>query len=341
MAVKHSDAQVFSTDDHILISKVVDALQASKRPDAAQLEHSIKASIDNLQRLASLMMDYPSPRQRQKLGQETRDHSTLIEALSKTTPFTTDLVLPMRVMVGQTYLMARLNLFRLMHRVTRETGAVEGLENDVMERISQNIHARVIEILLQSIVGDNTVEQSVRSKGAEALTRVWEDRISSGLETFRPVLEATWEARRKISVQLGTLMGVSEIFSLLGEGCDFRFIDYFGRGICSLEEQQALEEFLFGMSKERIDSLKIKMVETDSTVTDPLESTDALNVSYLDDHSLTDFVTRLYLFFVKRHLEAMTRRVSGAPGPKRTAEEYVMIYFLNQDQPLGPSDDAP
>ena len=293
--------------------------------------HSIEDSIERLERLAALTMAYPSLLQSQKLGDQTRNHTTLIEALSDATPFTTDLVLPMRVMVGQTYVVARLNFFRLLHRLATETETQPAVEDAIMERISQTIHARVIEILLVSIVGDKTVEESVRTKGAEALTCFWEDRLASGLETFRPVLQATWEARRKITVQLGTMMGVSEIFSLLGKGCDYRFIDYFGRGTCPQEEQQALEEFLFGLSKEQIESLKIKMVAGSQPVVDPLLEPAPLDASYLDHHSLTDFVIRLYLFFVKRHLEAMTRRVSGAQGPARTAEEYVMIYFLEQD----------
>ncbi len=136
-------------------------------------------------------------------------------------------------------------------------------------------------------------------------------------------------------------MGVSEIFSLLGEGCDYRFLDYFGRKTCPKEEQQALEEFLFSMSKERIESLKHRMAESSTTVINPLESDEALDASYLDHHSLTDFVTRLYLFFVKRHLEAMTRRVNGTPGPKRTAEEYVMIHFLSQDRTGNGTGDCP
>jgi len=326
-----SDTPVFSDHDRTLIVAIVDALHASDRSDVLELEQSLEDSIERLERLAALMMAYPSPRQSQKLGDQTRNHTTLIEALSDATPFTTDLILPMRVMVGQTYVVARLNFFRLLHRLAKGTATQPAVKDAIMERISQTIHARVIEILLISIVGDKSVEGPVRTKGAEALTCFWEDRFAGGLETFRPVLQATWEARRKITVQLGTMMGVAEIFSLLGKGCDYRFIDYFGRGTCPQEEQQALEEFLFGLSKEQIDSLKTTIGHGNHPIVDHLSDPAALDASYLDHHSLTDFVTRLYLFFVKRHLEAMTRRVSGAQGPARTAEEYVMIYFLEQD----------
>jgi hypothetical protein len=38
----------------------------------------------------------------------------------------------------------------------------------------------------------------------------------------------------------------------------------------------------------------------------------------------------LFEFFLSRHLQATARRSSGTPGPKRTAEEYVMLHFLEQ-----------
>ncbi|SVC37091.1 uncharacterized protein METZ01_LOCUS289945, partial [marine metagenome] len=91
-----SDTPVFSGHDRTLITAIIDALHASDRSDAPELEQSIEDSTERLERLATLMMAYPSLRQSQKLGDQTRNHTTLIEALSDATPFTTDLVLPMR-----------------------------------------------------------------------------------------------------------------------------------------------------------------------------------------------------------------------------------------------------
>ncbi len=46
---------------------------------------------------------------------------------------------------------------------------------------------------------------------------------------------------------------------------------------------------------------------------------------------LEDPGTALYAFFQSRFLQATARRLSGAPGPKRTAEGYVMLTFLSRD----------
>lgn len=328
---------VFSEDDQRLIAAIMDALPACGNRHADRLAQAISESMDRLQRLAVLMVEYPSLLGAQALGEQKRDNSSLIDALSHATLFTVDMILPMRAMVGQTYLMARLNFFRLLHQVVQE--ALYGnpdfthLEDAIGQRISQSIHAKVTESVLIAIVSDNTLGDAIRAKAARALTYLWEDRFSKRIETFFPVLEATWEARRKISVQLGTLIGVSEIFSLMGAGGDHRFIDYFSRHTCPEEEVQAFREFLFGLSTEHIESLNTLIENGARTVLSPADADPSLSLppSFLYHHSATDFVVQLYLFFVKRHLEALTRRVSDLSGPKRTAEEYVMIYFLQQE----------
>jgi hypothetical protein len=328
---------VFTEDDQRLITAITGALRACSSLHAAPLEKTISDAAIRLERLAALMLEYPSLLECQLLGAQRRDTSSLIEALSQTTLFTVDMILPMRAMVGQTYVMARLNFFRLLHQVVQEALCERedftSLEDAIGQRISQSIHAKVIESLLIAIVSDNTLDAPVRTKSARALTYLWEDRFSRGIETFFPVLEATWEARRKITVQLGTLVGVSEIFSLMRAGGDPRFVDYFSRQTCPEEEIQAFREFLFGLSTEHIESLNTSIKNGDRMVLSPgcTDTLLSLPPSFLYHHTATDFVTQLYLFFFKRHLEALTRRVSALPGPKRTAEEYVMIFFLEQE----------
>jgi hypothetical protein len=327
---------VFSEDDRRLLTDISNALAACGNPHVTHLEQTISDSIERLNNLASVMQAYPSLLQSQSLGQQKRDNASLIDALSHSTLFTVDMLLPMRALVGQTYIMARLNFFRLLHQVVQEAlgdcSDFTTLEDAIGEQISQSIHAKVIESLLISMVCDNSLEDAVRTKGAGVLTRLWENRFSKRIEAYFPVLEATWEARRRTTVQLGTLMGVSEIFALMREGGDLRFVDYFSRQTCPAEELQAFREFLFGVSTEELEILDEKMKDGHHPVftTRDASTTLSLAPTYLYYHSATDFVNQLYLFFVKRHLDAHTRRIRGLHGPKRTAEEYVMVYFLEE-----------
>ncbi len=330
------DSPVFSEDDQRLLADIADALKVCDNPHVAHLEQTIQESIGRLKHLADVMQAYPSLLQSQSLGQQKRDNASLIDALSHATLFTVDMLLPMRALVGQTYIMARLNFFRLLHQVVQEAlgdcSDFTTLEDAIGEQISQSIHAKVIESLLISMVCDNTLKDAVRTKGASVLTRLWDNRFSKRIEAYFPVLETTWEARRHTTVQLGTLMGVSEIFALMREGGDLRFVDYFSRDTCPHDELQAFREFLFGVSAEELRIMDKKMKDGKNRVftTQDADTTLSLPSTYLYNHSATDFVTQLYLFFVKRHLEAHTRRIRNLQGPKRTAEEYVLVYFLEQ-----------
>ncbi len=330
------DTPVLTLDEKRLIRDITDSLKECNNPHAAHLDQAICESIARLSDLAKVMNAYPSLLESQSLGQQRRDASSLIEALSNATLFTVDMLLPMRAAVGQVYVMARLNLFRLLHQVAQE--ALGGrkdftdVEDAIGARISQSIHNKVIESLLTAIVCDDSLGGGVRTMAATALTHLWEDRFSRRIEAFLPVLETTWEARRQTTVQLGTLMGVSEIFALMRAGGDIRFLDYFSRKTCPPEELQAFREFLFSVSTEELESLNDKLLQGhERSASDPgVDTTLSLSPTYLYNHTATDFVTQLYLFFVKRHLEAHARRIRNLPGPKRTAEEYVMVYFLEQ-----------
>src|SRR5437762_13577482 len=58
---------------------------------------------------------------------------------------------------------------------------------------------------------------------------------------------------------MGTMLGTHEVFSLIREACDERFLDYFGREDVPAEQLQAFEEFLFGLSHEEIAKLRDHM----------------------------------------------------------------------------------
>lgn len=334
MSTHSHDIEIFSPDERQLVEDIKKALRACR---AKTLERTVQTCVDRLQHLASVMEDYPSLLKRQRLGGQARDSASLVEALSHTTLFTVDMILPMRAVIGQTYVMGRLNFFRLLHRVIREALTAhpdfDRFDRAIADCISRSIYARVVEALLTAIVSDETLDHSLRTKAARALTRLWESRFSTYVETYFPVLRATWEARRKITVHLGTLMGVSELFALMGEGGDPRFIDYFSRHTCTREESQAFREFLFGLSIENLEALNPAVLQGNYNPIDQMADTPrSFDPSSRDEHAATRFATRLYVFFVKRHFLAQMRRVSHIKGPKRTAEEYVMIYFLAHEK---------
>jgi len=183
------------------------------------------------------------------------------------------------------------------------------------------MYTRLIEEVLAAIASDNTVAPDIRSKSVVALAQIWERRLTYRVSDFFPVLDATWAARERITAVGGTLAGMQEIFELFSAGCDQQFVDYFIRPDPGEEEIQAFREFLFGKSTEELQQLSEQMAAGDvNSVAFESPSTD------LGDDAATQF----YEFFRKRHLQAMARRLTCLPGPKRTAEGYVMISYLSQ-----------
>ena len=174
------------------------------------------------------------------------------------------------------------------------------------------------------------MDRSVRAKAVAALAKLWENRLTYRVRDFFPLLEATWEARRRIRVSVGTMLGVSEIFRLLQVGCDPRFVDYFSRPRLTEDERQAFQEFLIGVPTEKITSLSQLMKDEGKTCLSPEEAAEALAFGKPRPERRTSGAVSAYEFFRVRYLEAAARRLKDLPGPRRTAEEYVMIYFLDQ-----------
>ena len=120
----------------------------------------------------------------------------------------------------------------------------------------------------------------------------------------------------------GTLMGTHEVFSLLREGCDPAFVDYLVRDDPTEEEMEAFREFLFGATAEQLASWADHRQPSTVAGQPP-----GLRFSLLRPDP-QEPGARLYEFFRFRFLKSVARRLANLPGPKRTAEGYVMLAFL-------------
>jgi len=199
----------------------------------------------------------------------------------------------------------------------------------VDEYVSDSIATRATEEILKSIICREKAPEIVRERAAYLVLRLWHNASSKRLGDLIPILEATWGARRRARVQLGTLMGASEILNLLIEGCDSRFLDFLTRETCSEEEAAALREFLFGLSHEELQLLEEEALGGIISADEIMRRADEKH--QIDTSGLFqagDEAERFFLFFMKRHLMATHREELDIPGPKQTAEEYVVSNLL-------------
>jgi hypothetical protein len=303
------------------IDAVVAALQRSTQPAAASVLAVIESHFERLEAFGDLLSRFPSPLMRHSLGSREQNVASLARGLCESSIIDFEFRAPTRAIVGRALDMAESNFYRLLRHACGEVlldGESLRLREQAASCLRDVIYTKLTEEVLSDVVSDSSVDESIRLKSGYALALIWDRRLTYQTKEFFPLLEATWEARRRIRVVGGTLMGTQEMFALFREGCDPEFVDYFVRPDPDEDEVEAFREFLFGKTAEELHTLADRMYRGQRASFPLLISTPPID----------DPGTLIYEFFRVRFLQAVARRMAGLPGPKRTAEGYVMIAFL-------------
>lgn len=315
----------FDAEERETISVVVSAIEAADSFRAGEFVEIIRRHVSALDELGEALSRYPSPSDTQVLGERLRGLETLVDTLCGSSAANFEIYLPTRAFLGRAIVMAESNFYRLLRHVCVDA-LPEGERRTVLvrrvERLLRNaLYTRLCEDVLSSIASDKNVAREIRSEAVVALAQIWDQQLQYRLAEFFPLLEATWEARQHSAVVGGTLSGASEMMELLQAGCHTEFVDYFARPMLSDDELGAFREFLFGKTTEELAALERQM---------QAEGTSAIALDGTPRQPVTDVASVLYEFFRRRHLQALARRFGELPGPKHTAEEYVMIYYLDR-----------
>ena len=86
-------------------------------------------------------------------------------------------------------------------------------------------------------------------------------------------------------------------------------------------QEQAFREFLFGTSSEELDRLAQRMAEEGRS---SIELDSQVNI----EGGARDAGSILFEFFRSRLVQCSARRTTHLPGPRHTAEGYVMLAWL-------------
>lgn len=311
---------------------VAEALGAVGAVDPARAE-TLARSLDWLGCCAGLVADCPAltPCDRQ---QAAGSIDGLIEHLSRVSEVDFELRCPTKAVLGQAFLVAKINFIDALESGLRAVSGPPDLLARLRYERAESIYTRLAEELFIGIVTDRAAAPPVKRRAAELLCGVWEGRLLTEIDDFAPVLEAAWEARNKVRPVLGTMLGTQEIFRMFQEARDERFLDYFVDGEISPEQAQAFEEFLFGLAHEDIARLRSHLAERGQAAISRDEAARLLGRDRVGDDGSDGGPMGLYSSYKRRRVKASYRALTGAPGPKRTAEEYVMLSFL-QRPPAG------
>jgi len=248
---------------------------------------------------------------------------SLLDLMCRVPDYDFDLHIPTKAVLGQAFLVAKINFFKALGYALEAAGASR---DDIDAEIGQSIYSKLAEELFISIVSDPAALSAVKRAAARSLFRIWEDRLSVEIDDFAPFLESVWQARDRLRPVLGTMRGTHEMFRLMKDARDARVLDYFTEDVPT-EQLQAFEEFLFGISHEEIERLRAHLEEQSLTVVSTDEACRLLG-RRKESWVPTAGPQAFYSSYKKRRVRAAYRQLTGSEGPQKTAEEYVMTAFL-------------
>jgi hypothetical protein len=291
----------------------------------------IEGMLARLRSMAELIRDSPSLASSwDGGGRRAFSTETLIDQLCRVADYDLDLHVPTKAIFGQAYVIAKINFMKALGYTLSVVNAPAALHDGIEREVAQSIYTKLAEELFVSIVTDPSAAPGVKTGAARFLFRIWEERLLIEVDDFAPLLESIWEARSKLLPVLGTMLGTHEVFRLFQEARDKHFLDYFSDEDVEQEQLFAFEEFLFGLSHEEIGRLRAHMLEQRRACISLDAARVLLGNSRMSWLPTQNGAEALYTSYKKRRVNAAHRALTGAIGPKKTAEEYVMITFLQR-----------
>ena len=308
-----------------LVEQIVAALAAAGDGRCEASIAAVRQQQQSLCLFAELLVRYPSPLQEQVLDGKRRGLETLVDAMCRTDQASFPFRAPTQALVGRAMNMAQINFLRMLWHLAGglpDADRAASLRELAAHRLRASVHCRLVEEVLADIVTDPLIERELRAQAVRSLAQLWGNRLTWRVHTFFPILAATWEARQRVRVVGGTLVGNSELLQLMTAGGEAEFVDLLLDQDYGDVEVAAFREFLFGTSSEELERLAQRMAR---------EGLTSIELDSRIDESARDAGSILFEFFRARLVQCGARRVAGMPGPRHTAEGSVMPAWLNRN----------
>jgi hypothetical protein len=323
-----AEPDLLDDDELALVQRALAAIEKVDPGDARML----RGHLNRLGAISGLIQAVPTLYATEVFAGRQRSFETLVKHLCHTDGLAGDLALPLKATLSRTFLVAKIQFFRGFVRAANvKVGLCEGfeeLDNALRFELSQSMYTQLAEELLLALLRKPDVLETTKRRAANQLVAIWEN-AEIEIDDFCPLLESAWRARNHVDADLGSLLGTIEYFRLVAEDCAPQFLDFFNRDEVSLQERQAFEEFLFDMTFEELSTLRSEMRLQQITSITRAWAEEVLG-RRLDHETVQTRIDPLALCrsYYRRQLAADFRIVAGRPGPRRTAEAYMMIYLL-------------
>ena len=300
-------------------------------PHATDLRQALDRGFQTLAPLVLSLESYPSLRDRHVLGGQARTYETLMKTLVEGGEHGLEWVLPSKAVLARAFGIAKVNFLTSLSLALQGCDDAEPYVARIDEAVEEAVYTRLAEELYASFITSRTTGRNVKALAVEQLIGMWDGRPGLVTTRFCPILRSAWAARTRAPRVFGTLFGTTEIVGLLFQDCDEKFVSWFSGHEQDSEQRQAFEEFVFDLPFESLEQVRQQMKEEERTCVGSREVERYLG---LGEHNLRTLVggpKSLYVSFRRRRVKAQYRTSMRAPGPKRTAEAYILAAILLEE----------
>jgi hypothetical protein len=225
---------------------------------------------------------------------------------------------------ARSYLVAKYQFFSLLHIMA---GDQKEFILPLRKVILTIIHTLMAEEVYFSCLDDSGFSQEIKLNLANDLIMLWDSGTDPRTVRHLPALDALWTARDSSPPAFGTMNATSELLRIsIDMGEDWQ--DFLIANVSINETRWALEEFLFGLSYEEINSVRSRLIKFGinavghDEIPSFLGSRPAYGIINSSDYRA------MYDFYVDRRDAARLRQKLSVPGPGRSLEEIYIKYRI-------------
>jgi len=314
---------VLNPDETDLVEKIKLFLDSRSQDESALVNDRFEC----LNNLGMAISKYPSIRETQTLRGIQRNEEQLLEALCSFASSSHLLRIPARVVAARSYLVAKYQAFSMLHKLA---GDLDEFRYPLRKVILTIIHTIMAEEVYFSCLDDPEFSQEIKFKLADDMITLWDYGTDSRTVRHLPALDALWTIRDSSPPAFGTMNATSELLRItMDMGKDWH--DFIVAHVSINETRWALEEFLFGLSYEEINSVRERLLKfginavSHDEIPTYLGSRPAYGIINSSDYRA------MYDFYVDRRDAARIRQKISAPGPGRALEEIYIKYRIAQE----------
>lgn len=325
---------VFTEQQRTLIKTIRQQLLDSNNE---QLEPFNKR-VEDLKKLAAAIANFPSPLERANLTGGMRTPTSLIDSLiNSNREGDTTLQLPSKATLGKGFLVAKLHTFSSLEKIAHNENLDSKLVNAIHDETISMMFLLLAEDVYLNLIRDSSLPMESRRQLAISLLLLWEHRADQNISDISPVLQSVWKARTRLAPAFGTMMGTSELI-MISFQMDDMWSDFITTKLGDKGVNQAMEEFLFGISSEQI--LKLKNILREKGIAaigrDEVSNFLGTDVKTNVSEDYRDF----YQQYSLRRDNARARKRLDLPGPHKTLEDYFIAFVMEKNREKQENDTA-